>query len=214
MAWIALAAAACVVALVAGYFGWREHQAAVALAARLEDSARALAAAQGEVAAARQAAHADSGRADRLAVPYGEPPLAGQRLTALAALLADLEGRGFAGTVTVTSAAGDFCLTGHPTEGYGLAPGEMPANRCDVVGNPYEESLKPAERDPPALAALIAGVAERSHGAIEVRVEHAGRAAPPGAYPSAPDASAAQWNAAAAARNYVEFSVAPRPAAP
>jgi len=210
LAWIALAALGCVVALAAGAFGWQEHRERAALAARLASTTQQLAVAERALSAARAAA--TGGGAERFAVPYGEPALGGERLTALATLLAELEARGFAGTVTVTSGAGDFCLTGNPTEGYGLAPGEMPANRCDVVGNPFEESLKPADREPAALAGLLAGVRERSQGAIDVRLAYAPRA--PEAYPSAPETSAAQWNAAAAGRNYVEFAPEPRPSAP
>ena len=212
LAWIVLAVLGCVLALGSGLLSWRQHRELGTLGARLEATGRELAAAQAAIAAARAASAPPSRPADRLEVPYGEAPLAGARLTALAMLLADLEAHGFEGLVTVTSAAGDFCLTGNPSEGYGLAPGEMPANRCDVVGNPFDESLKPAEREPAAVSALVAGVRERSHGAIDVRLEHAGRAPAPGVYPAAPDASAAQWNAAAAGRNYVEFALAPHPA--
>ena len=212
--WIALALLGGALAVASGVVGWQQHRELNAVGARLESTSRELAAAQSAVAAARQATVAAARPADHLAVPYGEPPLGGARLTALAALLAGLEARGFDGEVTVTSGAGDFCLTGNPAEGYGLAPGEMPANRCDVVGNPFDEGLKPAEREPPAAAALVAGVRERTHGAIDVRFEHVGRAQTPGAYPAAPDASAAQWNAAAADRNYVEFALTPHPASP
>jgi hypothetical protein len=210
LAWIAVATLGCVVALAAGAFGWQEHRERGVLAARLDSATQQLTLAERALTAARAAA--SGGGAERFAVPYGEPALGGERLTALATLLAELEARGFAGTVTVTNGAGDFCLTGNPSEGYGLAPGEMPANRCDVVGNPFEESLKPADREPAALAGLLAGVRERSQGAIDVRLAAAPRA--PDAYPSAPEASAAQWNAAATSRNYVEFAPEPRPSAP
>lgn len=213
-AWIALALLGCVLAIASGVVSWRQHRELDALGARLESTGRELAAAQSTIAAVREAAAPQSRPAERLVVPYGEAALAGSRLTALATFLADLEARGFEGTVTITAAAGDFCLTGNPTEGYGLAPGEMPANRCDVVGNPFDESLKPADREPAALAALIAGVRDRTHGAIDVRLEHLGRTQAPGAYPAGPDASAAQWNAAAAGHNYLEFSAAPHPLSP
>ena len=212
--WIALAALVGLLAVAAGLYGWREHAAAAALGARLDTAAQELATANSAIAAARAAAAPAARPAERLAVPYAEAPLGGPRLTALATLLADLETQGFAGTVTVTSAAGDFCLTGNPSEGYGLAPGEMPANRCDVVGNPFDDALKPVDREPAALGALVAGVRDRSRGAIDVRVEHVARAAAAGVYPSAPDASAAQWNAVAAGRNYVEFAVVPHAATP
>jgi hypothetical protein len=45
-----------------------------------------------------------------------------------------------------------------------------------------------------------------------VRFEHLGHSPAPGAYPSAPDASAAQWNAAATGRNFLEFALSPHPA--
>ena len=212
--WMAFAAIAALLAVGAAAYGWRQHQEAGALGARLDAAAQELATAKSAIAAAQQAATPAAPPAERLPVPYGEAALAGSRLTALAALLADLETRGFEGTVTVTSAAGDFCLTGNPAEGYGLAPGEMPANRCDVVGNPFDDALKPGDREPVALGALVAGVRERSHGAIGVRVEHVGRAPAAGVYPGAPDASAAQWNAVATGRNYVEFAVAPHAAEP
>ncbi len=213
--WIALAICASLLAVAAGVALWREQHALGVLESRLATADRELAATRADLETARQAAAAPAARpAERLVVPYGEGPLAGTRLTALAVLLSELESRGFVGTVTVTASAGDFCLTGNPTEGYGLAPGEMPANRCDVVGNPYDEALKPAEREPAALTALVAGVRERSGGAIDVQTERLGRGQAPGAYPSAPEVSAAQWNAAAAARNYVEFAVTPQSAAP
>ena len=85
----------------------------------------------------------------------------------------------------------------------------MPANRCDLVGNPFDESLSPAQRQPAALTALIAGVRERTHGRIEVVLGEAHRAQGTDGYPPAAEASAAQWNQVAAARNRVEFGLEP-----
>jgi hypothetical protein len=144
-----------------------------------------------------------------VAVPYGEPALAGERVERLAALLAELERRDFRGTVAVTAHAGDFCLTGNAADGWALAPGEMPANRCDVVGNPAEDARRPAERRSAEYDALVAAVRARTGGAIQVRGVEAGRAAVAVPYPTAPDASAAQWNAAAAANQRVEFRAEP-----
>jgi CheY-like chemotaxis protein len=212
--WLALAVASGVLAVVGGMVSWRQHRELGSLEARLVATGRELAAAQNAIAAVREAAAPPTLPAERLVVPYGEAALAGPRLAALASFLVGLEARGFAGSVTVTTAAGDFCLTGNPTEGYGLAPGEMPANRCDVVGNPFDESLMPDDREPAAVAALVAGVRDRTRGAIDVRLEHLGRARAPAGYPSAPDASAAQWNAAAAGHSYLEFAAAPQPTPP
>jgi CheY-like chemotaxis protein len=212
--WLALAVAGCMLAIGGGIVSWRQHRELGSLEARLAAAGRELAAAQAAIAAARAAAAPQALPAERLVVPYGEAALAGPRLAALAGFVSDLEARGFAGRVTVTTAAGDFCLTGNSADGYDLAPGEMPANRCDLVGNPFDESLKPADREPAAVAALVAGVRDRTRGAIDVRLEHLGRARLPADYPSAPDASAAQWNAAAAGHSYLEFAAAPQPTAP
>ncbi len=61
-------------------------------------------------------------------VPYGEVPMAGDRLESLRRLLDDLATRGFRGRVAVTSFPGRFCLT------VATAPGasslEAPRRRC------------------------------------------------------------------------------------
>ncbi|MBS0375861.1 MAG: response regulator [Proteobacteria bacterium] len=214
LGWIVGTALGLLLAIAAGAVAYQQHRELGAATRELASARQQAAAAEAAAAAARRAAAPEAQSAQQLAVPYGEAPLAGTRLTALAVLLAELEGRGFAGSVSITTSAGDFCLTGNPSEGFAPAPGEMPANRCDVVGNPYDDALRPEERDPPALAALLGGVRDRSHGAIEVRVEHLPRGAAGGTYPAAPEASAAQWNAVAALLNHVEFSVAQRPATP
>jgi CheY-like chemotaxis protein len=140
-------------------------------------------------------------------VPYGEVPLSGARLEPLRTLLADLEQKQFRGRVRVTAYVGDFCLTGNPTEGYSLAPDEMVANRCDLVGNPYDDALRPAQRQSLAFANLVAGMRQRTQNAIEIVVAGGGRAPVVTAYPTGADATAGQWNAAAAANHRVEYAV-------
>ena len=63
----------------------------------------------------------------------------------------------------------------------------------------------------PALAVLIGGVRERTHGAIDVRVGYLPRSGTAG-YPPASDSNAGQWNTVAASRNFVEFAAESRPA--
>jgi hypothetical protein len=79
-----------------------------------------------------------------------------------------------------------------------------------VVGNPADDALRASVSEPPALAAVVAGVRERSRGAIDVRVAYANRRGSQG-YPPATDANAGQWNAVAATRSYVEFATDARP---
>lgn len=216
-AWIALALLGCVAALGTAYVAWQQHQELAVLGGRLEQQASALEATQRDLQAARGAAAAPAVPAgpapERLLVPYGESAFAASRLTMLGARVAELTKAGFAGIIRVTVGTGDFCLTGNPAEGYGLAPADMPANRCDVVGNPYEESLRPAEREPAALAALVTSTRERSHGAVELNVVRADRA-PASDYPHESEATAAQWNAVAATRSYLEIALVPRTSPP
>jgi CheY-like chemotaxis protein len=225
IAWIVLGALGWLAALASGFIAWQQHRELLALGATLENEAHELGAARLALASAASTAaptatlsesvagDATASAPQRLLVPYGELPLSGPRLEGLQALLADLERRAFTGVVRVEIHVGDFCLTGNPAEGYALAPGEMPANRCDIVGNPFDEALTAAGRQPPAFAALVASLRERSHRRIEIRVTHAGHPPVAAADPAA-DVSAAQWNAAAAAHNLIELVPEPAPPAP
>jgi CheY-like chemotaxis protein len=226
LAWIVLGALGWLAALASGFIAWQQHREGIVLGATLENEGHELAAARlalesaasaaapTETAREPVAADAAGSASRRLLVPYGELPLSGPRLEALQALLADLERRAFTGVVRVETHAGDFCLTGNPAEGYALAPGEMPANRCDIVGNPFDETLAASGRQPPAFVALVASLRERLHGRIDVRVTPAGHPPVAGTYPAAVDVSAAQWNAAAAGHNRVELVLEPTPPAP
>jgi CheY-like chemotaxis protein len=225
IAWIVLGALGWLAALVSGFIAWQQHREGIALGATLENEVHELAAARlalestasaaaaAEIAREPVAVDAAGSTPQRLLVPYGELPLSGPRLEGLQALLADLERRAFTGVVRVETHVGAFCLTGNPAEGYALAPGEMPANRCDIVGNPFDDALAAAGRQPPAFVALVTSLRERSHGRIAVRVTHAGHPPVAAADPAA-DVSAAQWNAAAAAHNRVELVPEPAPPAP
>jgi CheY-like chemotaxis protein len=209
-AWIALSFGALLATTAVAAYAWQQHGELTALRSDAEAKTHALADVRHDLDAARASAAAPADGGERLLVPYGEVPLAGDRLAALAKLVTDLEQRHFAALVTVTAGAGDFCLTGNPAEGYSPAPGEMPANRCDIVGNPFDEGLTADQRSPAALSALLAGLRERKDSSVDVVVDPAGRARAPNGYPAPAEVTAAQWNAAATDHNYVEFTVAPR----
>jgi hypothetical protein len=140
-------------------------------------------------------------------VPYGEIPFDRARLDVLRDLLIKLEAQGFHGVVKITSLSGLFCLTGNGTDGYTPAVASMLASKCDVVGNPFEESLSGQQRQSLAFANLIAGVRQRTGGAITVAIENAGSARPSTPYPARVESlTAGEWNRAAAANNRVEFA--------
>ena len=123
-------------------------------------------------------------------------------------LLLKLEAQGFHGVVKITSSAGSFCLTGNGTDGYAPAAATLLVNRCDLIGNPLDEALSGQQRQSLAFANLVAGVRQRTAGAITVALESAGTAHPAVPYPPRSDAlTAGDWNKAAAANNRVEFAV-------
>jgi CheY-like chemotaxis protein len=143
-------------------------------------------------------------------VPYGEIPFDRGRLDVLRDMLAKLEAQGFHGVLKITSVAGLFCLTGNAADGFTLAGAALPASKCDLIGNPFEDSLSGQQRQSLAFANLIAGVRQRTAGAINVAIESGGgvRAIVP--YPPKSELlTAGEWNRAAAANNRVEFAAEP-----
>jgi CheY-like chemotaxis protein len=140
-------------------------------------------------------------------VPYGEIPFDRGRLDVLRELLAKLETQGFHGVVKITSLAGLFCLNGNATDGFTPAGAALLASKCDLIGNPFEDSLSGQQRQSLAFANLIAGMRQRTAGAITVAIENAGSGHPSTPYPARAEAlTAGEWNRAAAANNRVEFA--------
>jgi CheY-like chemotaxis protein len=144
-------------------------------------------------------------------VPYGEVPVSGERLDALRSLLDDLAARSFRGTVTVASFPGRYCLAGSPAEGFEPVAADAPLSKCDVIGNPFDEQLDPAQREPLALANLVGAIRQRSGGAIDVQLVNGAETQRVAAYPEpAFRGTAGDWNRAAAANNRLEIRVQPR----
>ncbi len=138
-------------------------------------------------------------------VPYGEIPFDRARLDALRDFLAKLDG-GFHGVVKVTNYPGQYCLSGSAADGFTLAAPAQPISKCDVIGNPYEESLPPQQRQSLAFANLVAGVKARTAGTVTVAIEPAGSGKTVAPYPTRTEAiTAGEWNRAAAANNRVEY---------
>jgi CheY-like chemotaxis protein len=183
------------------------------LSATVKDLTAALAAANSNpVNATPGAAGAAAALSRTETVPYGETPFDHSRLDVLRDLLTKLEAQNFRGVVKITSMAGLFCLTGNSADGFAPAAPALPAARCDLTGNPFDESLSDQQRQSLAFANLIAGVRQRTGGAISVTLENAGTSRAGTAYPARTDTlTAGEWNRAAAANNRVEFSVEPSP---
>jgi hypothetical protein len=109
----------------------------------------------------------------------------------------------------VESFVGDFCLSGNASEGFTVADAGLPTQQCDLVGNPFDDTLSPAQRQSVSFANFAATLAQRTAGAITVEAVSAGRRNPV-QYPEQREGSTAgDWNAVAAQNNRVEFHLVP-----
>ena len=143
-----------------------------------------------------------------LEVPYGTDALGGPRLDVIRRLLEHMVADRDGGVVQIRTFAGRFCLKGDPVNGYALASGKVPFAKCDVVGNPADDALPPAQRMPLALANLIAGIRNSTHGALDVETSVGDPADIIKAYPPVTDElTAGEWNRAGKANNRIEILV-------
>ena len=142
-------------------------------------------------------------------VPYGDVPFGGTRLEHLRTLASTLEAQRFRGRIVVEYTVGDFCLTGSPAEGFDVSDPSLPLRKCDIVGNPFDDSLSPAQRQSVDFANFVAILSRRSFGAIAVDAIHAGRRSVI-EYPEQTESTTAgTWNTVAAQNNRVEIRVVP-----
>jgi hypothetical protein len=209
---------AVIPAAVLGFLNWQMQQDGARLNQELVEARTATAAAEREAAAAALAAAAAATAAAAPDpdqpfateyVPYGETPLARRRLERLQGIVESLEAQDFKGRIVVESFIGDFCLSGSAAEGFSLADSLLPSQQCDLVGNPFQDALLPAQNQSVEFANFIAIMRQRFGGAITIEVANAGRSRPV-AYPTQGERSTAgDWNAVAAQNNRVEFRVEP-----
>jgi len=175
------------------------------LASTVKDLTAALASSTASLSAAAPASAVVPPRVEQ--VPYGEIPFDRSRLDALRDFVAKLQSQGFRGAVKITSAAGAFCLTGNPSDGFVPAAPALSILKCDLVGNPFDDSLSAQQRQSLAFANLIASIRQRTAGAITLVIENAGSARPASPYPQRTETlTAGEWNRVAAANNRVEFA--------
>jgi len=162
-------------------------------------------------AARLQAAAADDVEINSEIVPYGEPPLGGARLDRLRELVDELSAEGFKGKVKVAAYVGEFCLSGNGSDGYAIATEELPWRRCDMIGNPFDDTLPTAQRQTLEFANLVSSLRKRSAEDLTVEVVYRGRR-PSVPYPQGErlsKVSAGEWNRIAAQNNRVEFVTQP-----
>ena len=142
-------------------------------------------------------------------VPYGDVPFSGARLEALRTIAAAMEASQKRGRIVLEYSVGDFCLTGNPSVGFEVADPSLPRRRCDLVGNPFDNSLSPAQRQTVDFANFVATLKRRTGGAISVEVTNAGRRGVV-EYPEQTEGmTAGAWNTVAAQNNRVDIRVVP-----
>jgi CheY-like chemotaxis protein len=141
-------------------------------------------------------------------VPYGGEALGGARLELIRQLLDRLASENHSGVVDIKTFAGRFCLMGNATDGFSLAPDETPFSRCDIVGNPSDDALSPAQRTPLPFVNLVGGVRSSSKGTLDVQPSQGDPAALVVPYPPvSADLTAGEWNRAGSANNRIEIRV-------
>jgi hypothetical protein len=149
-----------------------------------------------------------STRTEILPIPYGEPPLVGERLAQVRKIFDRLQAEGFRGKARVETFAGDFCLV-RSSSGHALAGDELPQRKCELIGNPFDDALTVGQRQSSEYAAAIASLGQTTRGAIQVATVNGGRK-PAVAYPPQSDTlTAGEWNKAAARNNRIEISTEP-----
>ncbi len=140
-------------------------------------------------------------------VPFGEAPFAGTRLDRLRQITMPLEAQGFKGRIVAEAYVGDFCLAGNPTAGFTVADPVLPYQKCEFVGNPFDDALSPAQRQSVDFANFVATLRQRSAGGIVVETVSAGRRSPVEYPEQSESVTAGAWNTVAAQNNRVEFRV-------
>jgi hypothetical protein len=143
-----------------------------------------------------------------MTVPYGADALGGTRLEAVRQLVYRLVKDNASGVVDVKTYAGRFCLVGNSVDGFSLAPDETLFAKCDLVGNPSDDALSPAQHTPLALANLAGDVRHSTRGALQVQSMVGDPAFLAAQYPpQSSELTAGEWNRAASANNRVELRV-------
>jgi CheY-like chemotaxis protein len=193
---------------VLGYLQYQMHQQLLALGTSIAASAAPIAVAVPVSISAVSSSEGARNFATLVAtesVNYGEVPLSGARLERLRNLVAEQRNKAVTTVVKLAVFSADFCLMANGT-GYELAPDEWPVTRCDVIGNPFGNSLGVAQRQSAAFAGFVGSVNE-GHGNVVIQIQEGGQNTL-AAYPERNDnVTAGRWNDAAQRNQRVEYSI-------
>ncbi len=142
------------------------------------------------------------------AYPPGAEPFGGQRLETLKGLLDRLAELDFTGTVRLDSHVGDFCYVTGAGDALIAAPDDLPAERCERIGLPAEESRHASARESVAFATFLG--TRSGNAAVRIEIIPHGNTTPAVPYPPGPQGlTAGEWNAIARQNNRVSVTLLP-----
>jgi CheY-like chemotaxis protein len=209
-----VALAASMVAATLGALLWREIQAQTEQAQRAAQVAALLDAKPAAVIGAADLAPSpfktSVAELTVLPVPYGESPLAGNRVDQLRRVVATLSADGFKGTLEVRRYPGRFCLAGNGNDGYSLAEGSLPYLQCDLVADANDAALGVQQAESLTFANALAELRKTYGNDIVIDVAEGNAISVQRGYPEVGGSpprvpTAAEWNAAALSNNRIEL---------
>ncbi len=145
----------------------------------------------------------------KLTYAFDELALDNQRLDLVRELTERLRTAGFRGRLILETHVGEFCLVGNTTDGFRLAPPDLPVTHCDFIGNPVQPIDLPSAHQSLRFANFLGSASLKDDG-IEVEVVNLSRETALAAYPAKSEkTTAGEWNRAARLNNRVRVWLEP-----
>lgn len=139
-----------------------------------------------------------------------EEAFSDRRLAIVQQLVTRLQSLGFRGVVQMESHLGKFCLVGDAVDGYYLAPDDLPATQCSLIGHPLQELPALGQRQSIAFANFLDTSPLLANGDIRIDIMPYRFSRPRFNYPpQREDIKALRWNRIAAANNRVKVRLIP-----
>ncbi len=207
-----------VAALALAFLQWSQQQrVASTLRAQLDDTQQQLTRTQRSLQVLQAAATASTsavaaGRPDDSQgasmtdpVPFGDTPLAGVRIDHIAQLLSQLVAQNFHGVIKIRAIPGRYCMVTGPAGLVMQASDTLLYSKCELIGNPRDDSGSASDWQSVAFANMIATARASADGKFDIQVSQGSPDELITSYPAISDAlTAGEWNRAAAANNRVE----------
>jgi hypothetical protein len=112
--------------------------------------------------------------------------------------------------VQLDSHLGEFCLDGNEVDGFVLAPPDLPATECTLIGHPLQELPSLGSRQSIAFANFLATSPLINNSDISIELIPHLYSRPLAEYPPQhEDITAYEWNRIAARNNRVEVTLVP-----